>query len=129
MKIVLTLAVSVFAVFLVTLDAGRRKAERSVVELSAKLAELQGNDPEHNAEVAKQILGHVRRHMVISVEEKPTVAQIVDAKKLREKNPFYSSAKDGDYLVLTATRAILYDPRKDLIVDVMPLSLTPKTPQ
>lgn len=81
-----------------------------------------GNNPEGIAQ-AKAIIDKVRLHIDIPTDVEPTVATIVDVEALREKNAFYKTAKNGDHLIVTPTRAILYDPDRDMILDVVPVQL------
>lgn len=83
-----------------------------------------GNNPESIAQ-AQAIIEKVRRHIVIPGTTEPTVATIVDVEALRAQNEFYKNAKNGDHLIVTPTRAILYDPDADVILDVVPVQLTP----
>ncbi len=87
-----------------------------------------GNSPQ-NIAVAKSIVEKVRKLYVIPADVEPTVAQIVDVNKLKEKNSFYNNAKNGDYLIVTSTRALLYDPSRNIILDVVPVQLqAPEAP-
>ncbi|MEQ1849156.1 MAG: hypothetical protein ABL890_01040 [Candidatus Peribacteraceae bacterium] len=81
-----------------------------------------------DAERAKEIIQKVKRHMMIIGDVEPTVAQVVDADALKAKNSFYVNAVNGDYLVITPLRAILFSEKKDLILDVVPVQLTAPTP-
>jgi len=81
-----------------------------------------GNNPEGIAQ-AQAIIEKVRKHIEIPNDVEPTVATIVDIEALKAKNSFYASAKNGDHLIVTPTRAILYDPDRDMILDVVPVQL------
>ncbi len=81
-----------------------------------------GNNPESIAEAAA-IIARVRKHIDIPTDIEPTVATIVDVEALKASNDFYKNAKNGDNLIVTPTRAILYDPDKDVILDVVPVQL------
>lgn len=81
-----------------------------------------GNNPESIAQ-AKSIIDKVRKHIDIPTDVEPTVATIVDVNALKSRNDFYKNAKNGDNLIVTPTRAILYDPDKDMILDVVPVQL------
>jgi hypothetical protein len=69
------------------------------------------------------ILASVRKHIALPDDIKPTVAEILDVATLQARNSFYKNAVNGDYLIVTTTRAILYSPSKDMILDVMPVQL------
>ncbi len=81
-----------------------------------------GNNPENIAE-AQAIIEKVRQHVIIPADVEPTVATIVDVEALKASNEFYKNAKNGDHLVVTPTRAILYDPVADMIIDIVPVQL------
>lgn len=92
-------------------------------QLSVKMEQLQtGNNPESVAE-AKAIVELVRKHIELDMTVEPTVATIVDVEALKSRNEFYKNAKNGDHLIVTPTRAVLYDPDKDVILDVVPVQL------
>ncbi len=92
-------------------------------KLSVQMEQLQtGNNPENVAQ-AKAIVDKVRAHIDIPTDVEPTVATIVDVNTLKARNDFYKNAKNGDNLIVTPTRAILYDPDRDMILDVVPVQL------
>src|SRR3989338_8565700 len=109
-------------VLLLMLDARRRSAEERLRQMSVRLEQLEGN-PQQNREKAIEVVAKIKRLIDISDEIEPTVATIVDVVKLRERNPFYDKAENGDYLIVTPTRAILYDPETDKILDVVPVQI------
>jgi len=121
-RFLLPALVVVLVVLVIVLDAQRRTAERRLEQLSVQLEQVQGN-AEENRERARAIVTKARKHIDIPTDVEPTVAAIVDVAKLRERNPFYNKAENGDYLIVTETRAILYDPDKDRILDVVPVQL------
>lgn len=108
----------------VVLDAQRRRAESQLQELTVKLEQVQDDSPRQGKDVAQQIVAEVRKHIDIPVDLDPTVAQIVDAEKLKAGNPFYARVENGDYLVITPTRAILYSPKQDRVLDVIPVQIS-----
>ena len=95
-------------------------------KLTVQMEQLQtGNNPQ-NVAAAKAIVDKVRRHIMVPTDIDPTVATIVDVNTLKARNEFYKNAKNGDNLIVTPTRAILYSPEKDIIIDVVPVQLTPQ---
>ncbi len=95
-------------------------------KLTVQMEQLQtGNDPQ-NVAAAKEIVDKVRKHIIVPSDVEPTVATIVDVETLKSRNEFYKDAKNGDNLIVTPTRAILYDPDRDIILDVVPVQLTPQ---
>lgn len=104
--------------------------QRVALEEQLSKTTLQDNQVgnEQNVEAAKRIVERVKRHITIPGDVDPTVATIVDVETLKSRNEFYKNAKNGDHLIITPTRAILYDPDKDRIIDVVPVQLTPQQP-
>ena len=111
-------------VLVIVLDMRRRQAETKLMELSMKYEQQSGNQAQ-NREAAKQIVEKVRRLYEIPTGVEPTVATIVDVNQLRTRNAFYNKAKNGDHLIVTNDRAILYDPAADKIIDVVPVQIQP----
>ncbi len=109
----------------VVLDTQRRKAQTELHNVTVLLEQLQGNDVA-NQEKANQVIKSVQEIMDIDVSVQPTVATIVDVEKLRKQNPFYDKAKNGDFLIVTTTRAILYDDEAEKILDVVPVQIEQK---
>ncbi len=122
MKVLLPLLVVALIALVVVLDAQRRSAETELRNLTVRLEQLQGNTQE-NQERAKQIVERVRTLIEIPADVTPTVATIVDVEKLRAQNPFYNGAENGDFLIVTPTRAILFDADRNVIIDVVPVQI------
>lgn len=98
-------------------------------KLSVQMEQLQGGNNPENVEEAKRIIEKVRQHIDIPTDVEPTVATIVDVEALKARNEFYKNAKNGDNLIVTPTRAILYDVERDMIIDVVPVQLQPPADQ
>jgi hypothetical protein len=80
--------------------------------------------------LAQEVVAKVKKHMTIDETIAPTIAKIADAEALRSKNPlFYKNAKNGDFVVITTTRAVLYSLENDVIIDVVPVQLQPTASQ
>lgn len=79
----------------------------------------------NNPELAEKIVAEVKELIDISDEVNPTVATIVDIEKLQAQNPFYNKAENGDHLIVTPERAILYSSKLKKILDVVPVQLEP----
>ena len=121
-KMLVTIVVIALIALAVVLDIQRRAAQTQLENLTVQLEQLQGNT-QQNQEVAKRIVRQVRRLISIPEDVEPTVATIVDIDTLRGRNPFYEKADNGDYLVVTAERAILYDANENIIIDVVPVQV------
>ena len=122
LKILFPLLVIALIALVVVLDAQRRQAETELKNLTVRLEQMQGSN-EENQQRAQLIVGRVRALIDIPEDVTPTVATIVDVDKLREQNPFYNAAENGDYLVVTPTRAILFDADRGVIIDVVPVQI------
>lgn len=122
MKFLLPLLVIALVALVVVLDTQRRQAEGELKNLTVRLEQLQGNN-EENQQRAQQIVERVRGLIDIADDVTPTVATIVDVEKLRAQNPFYDNASNGDYLIVTPTRAILFDADRGVIIDVVPVQI------
>ncbi len=120
-KVLSMIIVFALIVLVVVLDMRRRDAEKKLMELTMQVGGS-GNEAQ-NQEVAKQVIDKVRKLYVIPAGIEPTVATIVDVNQLRTRNAFYNKAKNGDHLIVTNDRAILYDPIADKIIDVVPVQI------
>lgn len=80
-----------------------------------------GTPPTSDVEVAK-ILEKVGEHIRLP-NESPVVSVITDIDLLAAQQPFYTGAKNGDILLIypNVSRAILFDPDEDRIVNVGPI--------
>ncbi len=125
-KLLSLLLIAAFAVLAYVNYTKRVQLATELKKLSVQMEQLQtGNSPQ-NIAAAKEIVDKVRKHIVIPTGVEPTVATIVDVNTLKARNEFYKDAKNGDNLIVTPTRAILYDPDRDIILDVVPVQLTPQ---
>src|SRR3989338_8072719 len=123
----LTLLVIVALIALVVaLDMRRRMVEDQLTELSVSVDQVTDNR-EENQETARKVIQQVKKIYLIPAGVEPTVATIVNVDALKARNDFYKNAKNGDYLLVTNDRAILFDAKKNMILDVAPVQLTPAT--
>ena len=72
----------------------------------------------------KQLTDQVGKLIMLPTDEQPTIATVTDASKLNGQ-PFFKNAKNGDKVLIyvKARKAILFDPTKDVIVDVAPVNI------
>lgn len=127
MKVLFPLMVVALVALVVVIDTQRRAAENELRAMTVRMEQLQGNN-EENQQRAQQIVERVRGLIDIPDDVTPTVASIVDVEKLRAQNAFYANAKNGDYLVVTPTRAILFDAERGVIIDVVPVQIQQAAP-
>lgn len=125
-KALLPILLIVLVLLVIVLDTQRRSAQKELKNLTVRLEQLQGNN-EENQEKAREVVEQVQEIMDIDTSVEPTVATIVDVQKLREQNPFYNKAENGDYLIVTPTRAILYRESENKILDVVPVQIEQNT--
>ena len=115
-SILFPIVILALLILLVVVDADRRAAKKQL-SINVPVAD------QENKEKAKAVVAEVRKLMDIPATPEPTVATIVDVKKLQSTNPFYSKAQNGDYLIVTQTRAILYSQKLKKILDVVPVQV------
>lgn len=109
-------------------EVQRRHAVRQLASTQQQLEEIKKSTSRSGAEVAKAVLDKVRKHIDVPSDPAPTVATIVDVDRLRQTSDFYKKAKNGDNLIITENRAILYDPDKDIVIDVVPVQINRTSP-
>ncbi|MBI3816332.1 hypothetical protein HY285_02185 [Candidatus Peregrinibacteria bacterium] len=124
-RLLAVLLVIVLVILVIAIDMKRRAAEHQLKTLTMKLQELTGGNPSTNKEAARRVTDAVRKLYALPEGIEPTVATIVDVTALRKQNHFYDKAENGYHLVITTDRAILYDPARNMIVDVVPVSIQP----
>lgn len=126
LNILLLIAVVVVALLFVRAEKQRRSIEQNLEKTSQELEQIKKATQNNGQEAANQVLANVRLLIDIPNEPAPTVATIVDVDALRKGNDFYKKANNGDNLIITADRAILYSPAKNMILDVVPVEINNK---
>lgn len=120
------IAIIALVILVVVIDMRRRTAENQLEQVSMRLEQVTGGGNQaQNKETAMRIVADVRRLYALPEDVEPTVATIVDVNELRKRNAFYNKAENGDYLIVTTDRAILYDADKNIILDVVPVQIQP----
>ena len=120
--IIMTIGLFVWA------EQNRRDTARRLEETSAQLKEMQDASQASGEDVANEVLEKVVLLIDIPMDPKPTVATINDIDRLKEANPFFEAAKNGDYLILTGNRAVLYDSERNIVLDVAPFVINGESP-
>lgn len=97
---------------------GTGRVTRSMLQKNA-----QSSAPLSSAQVA-QIVKMVGQHIIVP-NETPSVGIVTDIAKLVQSQPFYQGAENGDVLLIypSISRAILFDPDKNVIINVGPVVL------
>lgn len=125
-KVLAYCMVASLAGLIVTLEFKRQDTSKQLAAISAHIEQNEENaDVGGDLEEADAVIANVRKLIQLPDNIDPTVATIVDVDTLRERNAFYNSAKNGDYLVVTTERAIIYDPVDNIIKDVVPVQIQP----
>lgn len=78
----------------------------------------------------QETIAKVGKLIMLPKNEEPTVASITDVSKLKQQK-FFDHATNGDKLLvyMKARRAILYNPKLNIIVDVGPVTTNPSQTQ
>lgn len=75
-----------------------------------------------NSAETQRVLTALKKTLLITETESPTVARIEDPEKLKSSNPeFYKDIKAGDYLIIYPKRAIVYREADDQIINLAPI--------
>jgi len=84
-------------------------------------------DPKAQQDAAKKelqaLVDRVKKLVVLPEGEDPTIATITDAAGLAKEQPFYKDAHNGDKLLvyMQAKKAFIYDPSRNILVNVGPI--------
>ena len=74
-------------------------------------------------------LGRVSRHILITKDPAPIITTLDNADELRQNNPaFYKDAQNGDILLLWRDKAIVYSPKRDLVLAATLIAPVDPTP-
>lgn len=76
-------------------------------------------------EEINEVITALQDNILLPEGEEPFVAKIIDASLIKDSQPFYKDAQDGDYLVIysESARAILYSKDRDLVINTGPVEL------
>lgn len=119
----------VFAIGLFTWsEQSRRSAVQQMEDTARQLEEIKASSQRSGEDIANEILEKVNVLINIPLDPKPTVAKITDINRLKEANEFFGAAEDDDYLILTGNRAILYDPDRNIVLDMAPFRINRESP-
>ncbi len=113
-------AVVILVIGMLVMNSQRNAAIQRLEDVATGQA-----NPEANAEEAQRVLRQLRAVYDLPEDIEPTVATIVDVEALKKINTFYASAKNGDHLIVTANRAILFDSQAGRVIDVVPVTIQP----
>lgn len=71
-----------------------------------------------------ELMVQASRHIILPSNEVPTIFEIKDPSMLAKQQIFFANAQQGDELLIfsQAGKAIIYSPRRDVIVNVGPIT-------
>jgi len=92
--------------------------------LYSKYAALRKNPNAEAQAATASLTAKVSKHLDLPKGETPTIATVEDKSKLK-KEAFFSSAENGDKLLIyaNAKKAIIYRPAGDRIINVGPIAV------
>jgi len=99
---------------------------RNVQEKIQALTTTEGQQKMINDEI-QNLVAKMSKHIVLPTGETPTLATITDIDALKKEQPFYEGASNGDKILIykNAKKGFIYDPFRDLIVNVGPVTFEP----
>ncbi len=65
-----------------------------------------------------EVIQMVNRHIKLPPEEPESVVRVEDPETLSKQNIFYQDVKEGDYILIYKSMAVIYDLRNDAVVSV-----------
>lgn len=115
--------VILIVVLVVTLYSYRKVSKRL-----AYISTVAGQQEVIKKEV-QDLVNKVEKLILLPSNETPTVATITDAENLSKTQPFYKGSHNGDKVLIyfQAQKAYIYDPAKNLLVNVGPVYIENKT--
>lgn len=120
-QMVILLVMAVLIALFAWSEKERRETKQRLSKTETELQEVKKNSQLSGEEVTKRVLEEVKKVIKLPEDPAPSVATIVDVENLKKANPFFNQAKNGDHLIITSERAILYDPERKLVIDVVPV--------
>jgi len=101
-------------------------AAATAVYFYKQFNELKRNPQKFVQEEVQNLVAQVGKLVVLPEGETPTVATVSDPEKLKDQ-PFFAKAKVGDKVLIypNSQKAILYDPVRNIIIEVAPVNIGP----
>ena len=104
-------------------EKSRRDALHQLQQTNAQFQQLKKSTADSSQDTAKLVRDNVSKLIALPSDPPPTVATISDIDRLKASNAFFNAAQNGDYLILTGNRAILYNLQRNIILDVAPFQV------
>jgi hypothetical protein len=74
----------------------------------------------------QEIIRKVGSHMTLPPGEIPKVVTVTNVAQMKKTQPFFTSASNGDKLLIYSTKVVLYSPISDRIIDIAQIRFTPE---
>lgn len=91
--------------------------------LQMKFDELAESPSVQEEKIVKETIDKLGQHVVLPKNETPSIATVQDAEAIKQDSTFYADAKNGDQVIIYQTKAYLYDPSADRVVNIGPVIL------
>lgn len=90
-----------------------------------ELEAIKNNPNQKTKEEVRDIIDKVGKLVILPQNEDPTIATVTDPAKLSDQ-PFFANSKSGDKVLIyqEASRAVLYRPSENKVIEIAPLNLT-----
>jgi len=90
----------------------------------------QAKDQKVNQQEIMAVVAKVKQLMIVPENELPQMAEISNAALAIKEQPFYAGSQNGDKVLvyLSARKAIIYSPARNIIVNVGPIYMNNEAP-
>jgi hypothetical protein len=119
-KVILGVILLVF----VGLVGGVLKLGKENKSLKVEIAGLKANPQDTATQETKDLIAKVGKLVMLPTDEEPVLATVTDKEKLNDQ-PLFAKAENGDKILIyaKAQKAYIYNPAKDVLVDVVPVNI------
>lgn len=89
--------------------------------------DLFGTTQDAQAKEVARVLRSVSAHIMLPDGQEPAILTVENPEELAKDQQFFAGASKGDKLIIYPNRAILYNPTKDILINVGPVYFNPDT--
>jgi len=79
------------------------------------------NQGQLNEQEVSLMLSKIAKHIKLPSDERPTISTIQDIQILQSQQPFFKDAHNGDRLIIYSNKAIIYNEKEDILINVGPI--------
>lgn len=96
-----------------------------------KARAILGIAPKNEQEAVSRYLAQLSHLMVLPVDDNPVLATVEDPEALIKQQAFFNGSQKGDVVLIfpKTSRAVLFSPKKNLIINAGPVIQNQKTAQ